>query len=309
MRILVSLNLKEYPTFIPKSFEERFLLNTVVLKDSPFSKDFIKEIPISGLYCSVAFTLNEPLENTFFVKACHGNQVVRACEDGSSLSADAHYISIPISTKQSPQQCKKNLGIRTADCLAVAICFENDKYFIGSLSHAGWKGLSSGILQNTLDKIKQEALQVGVKEAEFVQNLHVHIAPAIFGVSYECGSDVHDALLKHRENLFSQYQQATFYNSIYSDLININQDKILSGIIEKGNQKKIADNKIFPDLQLLAALECIISGISEQNIEILRENTYSHPVLFSFREATHKKTDKNLRQWTHLRFPFVDQNL
>lgn len=61
----------------------------------------------------------------------------------------------------------------------------------------------------------------------------------------------------------------------------------------------------FSDLQLLAALECVVSGVKQGNIEILRENTYSHPALFSFREATHTKSDKSLRQWTHLRFPVI----
>ena len=53
------------------------------------------------------------------------------------------------------------------------------------------------------------------------------------------------------------------------------------------------DDKIYPDLQLICALECLTLGIKEKNISIHRENTFGHPILFSYREATqHHKDDK-----------------
>ncbi|WP_186645456.1 laccase domain-containing protein [Fluviispira vulneris] len=311
MQILVSLNLNDYPTYIPHSFVQRFLPKTVVVKESPFSKDSNKNIPVSGLNCSISYTLNEPLTSSYVLKACHSNRVVPA---GDNSEADAHYICFEKSSSlEHLHAIKENLAIRTADCLAVAFCFEDKNCFIGALAHAGWRGLSSGILQNTFDKIMQEALRLGYKVQDFLQNLHIHIAPAIFAVSYECGEDVLQALMQHKDLLLQKYQNQDSLNDLYLELIDFKKDKSFKSLIETKHNSLTSINsntvKIFPDLQLLAALECVISGIPERNIEILRENTYSHPVLFSFREATHKKTDKSLRQWTHLRLPLVNRDL
>ncbi|BBH52045.1 laccase domain-containing protein [Fluviispira sanaruensis] len=311
MQILVSLNLNDYPTYIPQSFVQRFLPKTVVLKEAPFSQDSNKNIPVSGLNCPIAFTLNEPLTSSYLLKACHSNRVVPA---GDESEADSHYICLEKSLSTQPLHgMKENLAIRTADCLAVAFSFEDKYCFIGALAHAGWRGLSSGILQNTLDKIIQEALRLGYAEQDFLQNLHIHIAPAIFAVSYECGEDVLQALTQHKDLLLQKYQNQDSFEDLYLELIDLKKENSFKSLIESKHISLATPNsnvvKIFPDLQLLAALECVISGIPERNIEILRENTYSHPVLFSFREATHKKTDKSFRQWTHLRLPLLNRNL
>jgi len=245
------------------------------------------------------------------VKAFHSNVIARASENAPA--ADAQFIIAPFSNLSSIFQGKQHLGLRTADCLAVVFSFENKEYFVGAISHAGWRGYSSGILQNTIEKLKNETKLVGITASELLTGLKVHIAPAIFGVSYECGQEVNEALLKHGKNLFSEHSGQSQFHDLYLKLINLNQDPELSLVINelliKNQQSIYVPGKIFPDLQLLAALECFLSGIPHENIEILRENTYSHPALFSFREASHKKSNSSHRQWTHLSFPSISRKL
>ena len=312
MRLLSHLNETDYPFFIPSCFYQNFSMKNILLKSDPFSTLKEREsILLNGLKSSVTYSLNEPLPKSFTVKAFHSNVIARAVEN--SPEADAQYIVAPFSNLSSIFQGKQHLGIRTADCLAVVFSFENTDYFVGAVSHAGWRGYSSGMLQNTIEKLKYESQLVGISSFEFLTSVKVHIAPAIFGVSYECGQEVNEALLKHAEALFQEYPRYLSFLDLYKELINVRQDSTLVTIVDELlfiNQQSICSpGKIFPDLQLLAALECFVSGIPEGSIEILRENTYSHPALFSFREASHKKSNSSHRQWTHLSFPPIKQEL
>ena len=312
MRLLSHLNNINYPFYIPENFYKNFPLQNVTLKFDPFSNlKEKKSILLNGFKCSVTYSLNEQLPKSFTVKAFHSNHISRACEN--SPEADAQYIVAPFSNLSSIFQGKLHLGIRTADCLAVVFAFENESYFIGAVSHAGWRGYSNGMLQNTIEKLKKESHSVGISESEFFAALQVHIAPAIFGVSYECGQEVNEALLNHGQLIFSKYAKGKQLFKLYHDLVNVNLDSTLASVVKdnlyKNQQSLCILDKIFPDLQLLAALECFVSGICEKNIEILRENTYSHPALFSFREASHKKTNQSYRQWTHLSFPSITNEL
>jgi polyphenol oxidase len=309
MRLLSHLDAKEYSFYIPHRFSSAFFMDTVTLEFNPFSEnEELSSVALNGMKSAIVYSLNEPLPKTFTLKSFHSNVVARAFENPPE--ADGQYIVAPFSNLSSIFQGKQHLGIQTADCLAVVFCFENKDYFIGALSHAGWRGYSSGILQNTFERLKQEALLVGISSEELLFSLKIHIAPGIFGISYESGSDTKEALVKHGKNLFSNYTGMSNYLDLYHELMNVRNDKILSQAVDKhlleNQQSYYISGKVFPDLQLLAALECFVSGVRHENIEILRENTYNHPALFSFREATHKKSNCSLRQWTHLRFPAIE---
>ncbi len=306
MRLLSHLNTKKYPLYIPQSFFRYFSKEDITLNFDPFSL-FEENTPVTlqGMKSSVIYSLNEPLPKSFTLKSYHSYVVARASEN--LPEADGQYIIAPFSNLSSIFQGKQHIGIQTADCLAVVFCFENKDYFIGAISHAGWRGYSSGILQNTIEKLKQEALLVGISSEDLLSSLKIHIAPAIFGVSYECGGEIKEALSKHGKRIFLEYSEMSNFSDLYHDLMDVRHDECLSRVIDayllQNQQSQFLSAKIFPDLQLLAALECFVSGVQQGNIEILRENTYSHPALFSFREATHKKSNHSLRQWTHLRFP------
>jgi polyphenol oxidase len=78
------------------------------------------------------------------------------------------------------------------------------------------------------------------------------IGPAIFGDSYECGLEVGTAL-----------QQAGCGNI------------------------PVTENKCFPDLQILASQLFLKWGIKPQKISVARANTYTNPLLCSYRRACH----------------------
>lgn len=308
MRILSHLNIKEYPFYIPRCFLNAFNIEVVSLNYDPFSDQNEKKIiSLQGMKSSVAYTLLDPLEHTYIIKSFHSNAVVQA--SASIPNADGQYVVAPFSKLATIFNEKRQIGIQTADCLAVIFCFENDCHFLGGISHAGWRGYSTGILQNMLKEIKRESLLLGITEKELLSALKVHIAPAIFGVTYETGNETSEALLLHRKQLFLNFPSMTHYYDLYNEVMNVRKDGKLTNVVDefllKSQQSLNSSEKIFPDLQLLAALECVIMGIPSENIEILRENTYTHPSLFSFRRAFHKKTNQSLRQWTHLCFPVI----
>lgn len=74
------------------------------------------------------------------------------------------------------------LAIQTADCLPVLFC-NDDGSGIGA-AHAGWRGLSAGVLENTL------AVMQGPRE-----NIIAWLGPAIAAPSYEVGAEVREAFL------------------------------------------------------------------------------------------------------------------
>ena len=77
------------------------------------------------------------------------------------------------------------LAVTIADCVPVFIV---EPVLRGvALLHAGWRGIAAGVLEAGL-----EALSGRVAAA--VENLHVHLGPAICGVCYEVGSEVFAAL-------------------------------------------------------------------------------------------------------------------
>ena len=76
------------------------------------------------------------------------------------------------------------LAIQTADCLPVLLCVDEGAEI--AAAHAGWRGLSAGVLENTV-----EAMQAS--RADIV----AWLGPAIAAQSYEVGDEVRDAFLAH----------------------------------------------------------------------------------------------------------------
>jgi YfiH family protein len=74
------------------------------------------------------------------------------------------------------------LVIMTADCLPVL--FVNTKGTVIGAAHAGWRGLCSGILENTVTEMLK--LEQSAKPADLL----VYLGPAIGPDSFEVGEDV-----------------------------------------------------------------------------------------------------------------------
>lgn len=76
------------------------------------------------------------------------------------------------------------LAIQTADCLPVLFCADDGSEI--AAAHAGWRGLSAGVLESTLDVMHAPR-----------QNIMAWLGPAIAAQSYEVGDEVRAAFLAH----------------------------------------------------------------------------------------------------------------
>jgi YfiH family protein len=76
------------------------------------------------------------------------------------------------------------LAIQTADCLPVLFCSDDGAEI--AAAHAGWRGLSAGVLEATLAAMQTSR-----------ENIIAWFGPAIAAPSYEVGDEVRDAFLAH----------------------------------------------------------------------------------------------------------------
>lgn len=76
------------------------------------------------------------------------------------------------------------LAILTADCLPVLFCAD-DGSTIGA-SHAGWRGLAGGVLEETVEQMQRPAA-----------GIMAWLGPCIGAVSYEVGEEVRTAFVDH----------------------------------------------------------------------------------------------------------------
>ena len=101
----------------------------------------------------------------------HGNLVLDASEVQGVPQADASF------TTQSGVVC----AILTADCMPVLLC--DSKGRVVAAAHAGWRGLAGGVLENTVQAMRQAG---GV-------DLMAWLGPAIGPQQFEVGEDVRAA--------------------------------------------------------------------------------------------------------------------
>ena len=111
-----------------------------------------------------------------WLRQVHGTHVVTfdTKEHPNELEADAAVTRTPGVV----------LTIKTADCLPVLFCADNGLEI--AAAHAGWRGLSAGVLENTLAAMQAPR-----------QNIMAWLGPAIAAQSYEVGDEVREAFLAH----------------------------------------------------------------------------------------------------------------
>jgi YfiH family protein len=106
------------------------------------------------------------------------------------------------------------LAIMTADCLPVLFC-ASDGSVIGA-AHAGWRGLCSGVLENTVNEM------LTLSPHLTSQDILAYMGPAIGPSSYEVGHDVFQAFqessIKVSENDFVAIpnKQGKYLANLYS---------------------------------------------------------------------------------------------
>jgi len=108
----------------------------------------------------------EPL----WLKQVHGTRVIDAAHIHPGVEADACITRTPGAV----------LAIQAADCMPVLLTDRNGS--VVSAAHAGWRGLSAGVIENAVEAMN-------VAPADVV----AWLGPAISGAAYEVGQDVHDA--------------------------------------------------------------------------------------------------------------------
>ena len=103
---------------------------------------------------------------------------------GTSVQVINDYVDEPIENTDAlfTRSNKFSLAIMSADCLPIAIA--NSEGTKIALIHAGWRGLSSGIIEKTL-----KMFDLDNKE------LKAWLAPCISQKEYEVGNDVYEAFI------------------------------------------------------------------------------------------------------------------
>ena len=119
---------------------------------------------------SANFGLEFINKKTIGLNQSHSNISIKLPSD--DRNADASY------TTQTKVVC----SVRTADCMPLLITDEGGSFV--SAIHAGWRGLASGIIENTLKKINAKG--------KFI----VWIGPHISDEFFEVGADVRNIFLE-----------------------------------------------------------------------------------------------------------------
>lgn len=104
----------------------------------------------------------------------HGATVADADTLGDETDADASV------ARNAGTVC----AVMVADCMPVLLC--DDAGSVVAAAHAGWRGLSSGVLENTVKKMNVSPAR-----------LLAYLGPAIGPAAFEVGADVRDAFIGH----------------------------------------------------------------------------------------------------------------
>jgi YfiH family protein len=107
-----------------------------------------------------------------WMRQVHGSRVVAA--DGM--------IEIPAADASVARQPGTVCAVMIADCMPVLLC--DQAATVVGVAHAGWRGLSSGVVENTVH-------EMGVAPSE----LFAYLGPAIGPHAFEVGADVRDAFI------------------------------------------------------------------------------------------------------------------
>ncbi len=160
-------------------------------------------------------------ESICWLQQIHTTTVVEA-SIANGTQADACY------THLVNQVC----NVMTADCLPVFFC--NKQGSEVAVSHAGWRGLHAGILQQTLRRFQCYSA------SQPSNNIMAYLGPAIGQTAFEVGDDVRDAFLSLPHGQLSsacQYfklkQQSVSGNKWMADLYGLAKNMLQNmGVVE-----------------------------------------------------------------------------
>jgi YfiH family protein len=108
-----------------------------------------------------------------WMRQVHGIEVFEAAAPSKAASA-------PLADAAFTRSRGVVLAIQTADCMPVLFCDRQAR--VVAAAHAGWRGLSAGILERTVAKLACEP-----------EDVLAYLGPAIGPSAFEVGSDVLEA--------------------------------------------------------------------------------------------------------------------
>ncbi len=114
----------------------------------------------------------------------HGNDVVQIKDFNATLPDCDGAVTV---------LKKHTLCVLSADCLP--IFFSNFLGDIVGVCHAGWKGLLSGVIENTLKSISN--IVSPDSNSRYFSTLNVYLGPSISMPHFEVGAELKDAFLSH----------------------------------------------------------------------------------------------------------------
>jgi YfiH family protein len=109
-----------------------------------------------------------------WLRQVHGTRVVAARDVGPDAEADAAVSST----------ANVVCAVLVADCLPVLLCDQAAE--VVAVAHAGWRGLSAGVIEATV-----RAMQVPARA------VMAYLGPGIGSRAYEVGAEVREAFLRH----------------------------------------------------------------------------------------------------------------
>jgi hypothetical protein len=117
-----------------------------------------------------------------WLRQVHGNAVVEADDVTVPVEADGAF------TRTPGVVCV----VQMADCMPVL--FAADDGSVVAAAHAGWRGLASGILENTIGALNIEP-----------RRLHAWLGPAIGPARFEVGDEVREAFMAQSADAASAF--------------------------------------------------------------------------------------------------------
>ena len=131
----------------------------------------------------------------------HGSNVVTANSSATPPDADG-------SVSVDPTHI---CVVRTADCLPVLFAASDGSSV--AAAHAGWRGLASGVIENTLKKINAES------NSQEPNSILVWLGPAISQASFEVGGEVREIFVAHDDaaaTCFTENERGRWQGDLYA---------------------------------------------------------------------------------------------
>ncbi len=141
-----------------------------------------------------------------WLQQVHGHRVIHSDEWQVGIQADACI------TDQSNTVCT----VLTADCLPVLFC--NSQGTRVAAVHAGWRSLLSGILIETVEKLRNEV----------TDDWRVWLGPAISADVFEVGNEVRDAFCRQYKEADQVFKDSHRTGHSFMDMVKMAQLQLQS---------------------------------------------------------------------------------